>query len=458
MASRADKLASSINFSNFGKATDLKNRIWFTIGALIVFRLLSFVPLPGVDPVAQAALYANNAAGGVLDIFNTFSGGSLERMSLIALGVMPYITASIVVQLAASLSPTLAAIKKEGESGRKKLNQYTRYGTVLLTAVQGYFLASGLESLAAANGIRAVVEPGMMFRLVATISLIGGTLFLMWLGEQITSRGIGNGISLIIMAGIVAQMPRLIANLLEGGRTGSISGYIVVGFIAMFVGLTLLICFVERAQRRVLVQYPKRATQRGMMQADRSHLPLKLNTAGVIPPIFASSLLLLPVTISQLGGNQVAGESAGGDLMIQLLQWLQHGQPVYLALYGLGIVFFCFFYTAVVFNPEETAENLKKAGGFIPGIRPGKNTQDYLDYVLTRITVLGAAYLTLVCLLPDFMMGQTGQTQFFVLGGTSLLILVNVTVDTIAQIQGHMMAHQYGDLLKKAKLKGNRGR
>ena len=458
MASRADKLASSINFSNFGKATDLKNRIWFTIGALIVFRLLSFVPLPGVDPVAQAALYANNAAGGVLDIFNTFSGGSLERMSLIALGVMPYITASIVVQLAASLSPTLAAIKKEGESGRKKLNQYTRYGTVLLTAVQGYFLAAGLESLAAANGIRAVVEPGMMFRLVATISLIGGTLFLMWLGEQITSRGIGNGISLIIMAGIVAQMPRLIANLLEGGRTGSISGYVVVGFIARFVGLTLLICFVERAQRRVLVQYPTRATQRGMMQADRSHLPLKLNTAGVIPPIFASSLLLLPVTISQLGGNQVAGESASGDFMIQLLQWLQHGQPVYLLLYGLGIVFFCFYYTAVVFNPEETAENLKKAGGFIPGIRPGKNTQDYLDYVLTRITVLGAAYLTLVCLLPDFMMGQTGQTQFFVLGGTSLLILVNVTVDTIAQIQGHMMAHQYGDLLKKAKLKGNRGR
>ncbi len=458
MASRADKLASSISFSNFGQADDLKKRIWFTIGALIIFRLLSFVPLPGIDPVAQAALYANNAAGGVLDIFNTFSGGSLERMSLIALGVMPYITASIVVQLAASLSPTLAAIKKEGESGRKKLNQYTRYGTVLLTAVQGYFLAVGLESLAAANGIRAVVEPGLMFRIVATISLIGGTLFLMWLGEQITSRGIGNGISLIIMAGIVAQMPRLVANLLEGGRTGSISGVIIASFVVMFVGLTLLICFVERAQRRVLVQYPKRATQRGMMQADRSHLPLKLNTAGVIPPIFASSLLLLPVTVSQLGGNQVAGESASGDFVIQLLQWLQHGQPVYLLLYGIGIIFFCFFYTAVVFNPEETAENLKKAGGFIPGIRPGKNTQDYLDYVLTRITVLGAAYLTLVCLLPDFMMGQTGQTQFFVLGGTSLLILVNVTVDTIAQIQGHMMAHQYGDLLKKAKLKGNRGR
>ena len=458
MASRADQMASNLNLSKFGQATELKNRIWFTIGALIIFRLLSFVPLPGVDPVAQAALYANNAAGGVLDIFNTFSGGSLERMSLIALGVMPYITASIVVQLAASLSPTLAAIKKEGESGRKKLNQYTRYGTVFLTALQGYFLAAGLESLAAANGISAVVEPGLMFRIVATISLIGGTMFLMWLGEQITSRGIGNGISLIIMAGIVAQLPRLVANLLEGGRTGSISGFVIVGFVAMFVALTLLICFMERGQRRVLIQYPKRATQRGMMQADRSHLPLKINTAGVIPPIFASSLLLLPITITQLGGNQVAGESQFGDFVITLNQYLAHGQPVYLLLYGLGIIFFCFFYTAVVFNPEETSENLKKAGGFIPGIRPGKNTESYLDYVLTRITVLGAAYLTLVCLLPDYVMAQTGQQQFFAIGGTSLLILVNVTIDTISQIQSHLLAHQYGDLLKKAKLKGGRAR
>jgi preprotein translocase subunit SecY len=458
MASRADQMASNLNLSKFGQATELKNRIWFTIGALIIFRLLSFVPLPGVDPVAQAALYANNAAGGVLDIFNTFSGGSLERMSLIALGVMPYITASIVVQLAASLSPTLAAIKKEGESGRKKLNQYTRYGTVFLTALQGYFLAAGLESLAAANGIGAVVEPGLMFRVVATISLVGGTMFLMWLGEQITSRGIGNGISLIIMAGIVAQLPRLVVNLLEGGRTGSISGFVIVGFILMFVALTLLICFMERGQRRVLIQYPKRATQRGMMQADRSHLPLKINTAGVIPPIFASSVLLLPITITQLGGNKVAGESAMGDFVITLNQYLAHGQPVYLLLYGLGIVFFCFFYTAVVFNPEETSENLKKAGGFIPGIRPGKNTESYLDYVLTRITVLGAAYLTLVCLLPDYVMAQTGQQQFFAIGGTSLLILVNVTIDTISQIQSHLLAHQYGDLLKKAKLKGGRTR
>ncbi len=458
MASKADQLASNINFSKFGKADDLKKRIWFTIGALIIFRMLSFIPLPGVDPVAQAALYQSQASGGVLDIFNTFSGGSLERMSLIALGVMPYITASIVVQLAASLSPTLAAIKKEGESGRKKLNQYTRYGTVFLTAVQGYVLATGLEGQVAQTGIAAVVEPGMMFRVVATISLVGGTMFLMWLGEQITSRGIGNGVSLIIMAGIVAQMPRLVANLLEGGRTGSIDPFIIVAFIAMFVALTLLICYVERAQRRVLIQYPKRATKQGMMQADRSHLPLKLNTAGVIPPIFASSLLLLPVTITQLAGNSVAGESTMGDIVIQLNQYLAHGKPLYLLLYGLGIVFFCFFYTAVVFNPEETADNLKKAGGFIPGIRPGKSTQDYLDYVLTRITVLGSAYLTLVCLLPDYVMGLTGQQQFFVIGGTSLLILVNVTVDTIAQIQGHLIAHQYGDLLKKAKLKGNRGR
>jgi preprotein translocase subunit SecY len=458
MASKADQMASKVNFSKFGQATDLKKRIWFTIGALIVFRMLSFVPLPGVDPVAQAALYANNAAGGVLDIFNTFSGGSLERMSLIALGVMPYITASIVVQLASSLSPTLAAIKKEGETGRKKLNQYTRYGTVFLTALQGYFLVAGLETLAAANGIGAVVEPGLMFRIVGTMSLIGGTMFLMWLGEQITSRGIGNGISLIIMAGIVAQMPRLMINLFDGVRTGSINGFLIFGFLAMFVGLTLLICFMERGQRRVLIQYPKRATQRGMMQADRSHLPLKLNTAGVIPPIFASSLLLMPLTLTQLLGQRAAGESAFGDFVISMNQYLQHGQPLYLLLYGLGIVFFCFFYTAVVFNPEETAENLKKAGGFVPGIRPGKSTETYLDYVLTRITVLGAAYLALVCLLPDYVMAQSGQRQFFAIGGTSLLILVNVTIDTISQIQSHLLAHQYGDLLKKAKLKGGRGR
>jgi preprotein translocase subunit SecY len=458
MASNADKMATNLNMSKFGQATDLKKRLWFTIGALIIFRMLSFVPLPGVDPVAVELLYANNAAGGALDIFNTFSGGSLSRMSLIALGVMPYITASIVVQLASSLSPRLAAIKKEGETGRKKLNQYTRYGTVFLTALQGYFLVVGLEKLAAANGIAAVVEPGMMFRVVATISLIGGTMFLLWLGEQITSRGIGNGISLIIMAGIVAQIPILIVQMLDGIGKGTFDGFLAIGFAVMFIVLILMICYFERGQRRVLIQYPKRATQRGMMQADRSHLPLKINTAGVIPPIFASSLLLLPLTITQLGGQAVAGESTMGDFVILLNQYLAHGKPLYLALYGLGIMFFCFFYTAVVFNPEETSENLKKAGGFIPGIRPGKSTELYLDYVLTRITVLGAAYLTIVCVVPDYVMGLTGQQQFFALGGTSLLILVNVTIDTISQIQSHLLAHQYGDLLKKAKLKGSRTR
>ena len=456
MASRADQLASNMNLAKFGEAKELRQRIWFTLGALVIFRLLSFVPLPGVDPVVLADLY-DQTRGGVLDIFNTFSGGSLERMSLIALGVMPYITASIVIQLAAALDPRLGALKKEGEAGRKKLNQYTRYGTVFLTAIQGYFIAVGLEAYASQSGIQAVVNPGYGFRIGAVISLVGGTLFLMWLGEQITSRGIGNGISLIIMAGIVAQMPTFISNLLKGSQEGSFSPLLIVGLIAMVVGLVLFISFMERAQRRVLIQYPKRATQQGVMQADRSHLPLKVNTAGVIPPIFASSLLLMPLTISQFAGNTNAGESTFGDFIITLNQYLAHGQPLYMLLYAAGIIFFCFFYTAVVFNPEETADNLKKNGGFVPGIRPGKNTSDYLDYVLTRITVVGAAYLAFVCVLPEYVMAQTNLPIFF-LGGTSLLIVVNVTVDTVTQIQSHLLALQYGDLLKKAKLKGGGGR
>ncbi|MCC2979678.1 MULTISPECIES: preprotein translocase subunit SecY [unclassified Sphingomonas] len=446
MASAADQMAQNISLAKFAQATDLKKRLWFTIGALIVFRLLSYVPLPGIDPTGLAAL-AQQTKGGVLDFFNTFSGGALERASLIALGVMPYITASIVVQLATSLSPQLAAIKKEGESGRKKLNQYTRYGTVLLTAIQGYVIATGLE----AGG--AVVEPGMLFRVAAVISLIGGTMFLMWIGEQITSRGIGNGISLIIMAGIVAHLPTTLVNLLEGGRTGSMSPAVVIAIILAVVGLVLFICFMERAQRRILIQYPKRQTARGV-QADRSHLPLKINTAGVIPPIFASSLLLLPLTITQFAGNRVSGESWWGDLIISLNQYLQHGSPIYMLLYGAGIIFFSFFYTAVVFNPEETAENLKRYGGFIPGIRPGKNTEQYFDYVLTRITVIGAAYLAVICLLPEYLVSALSIP--FYLGGTSLLIVVNVTMDTVTQIQSHLLAHQYGDLIKKAKLKGGR--
>jgi preprotein translocase subunit SecY len=451
MASRADNIASNLNLGNFAKATELKQRIWFTIGALIVFRFLSFVPLPGVNPLILSELY-DQTRGGILDIFNTFSGGSLERMSLIALGVMPYITASIVVQMASALHPALAALKKEGASGRQKLNQYTRYGTVFLCAIQGYFLAMGLESFGAQSGLQAVVDPGYMFRIVSVINLVGGTMFLLWLGEQITSRGIGNGVSLIIMAGIVAQFPTFGTNLFEGGRTGSISPVVIIGFIAMVVVLILLISYVERAQRRLLIQYPKRATERGMMQADRSHLPLKLNTAGVIPPIFASSLLLLPLTISQFAGTSVGTDSAMGNFIVTLNQYLAHGQPIYMALYAIGIIFFCFFYTAVVFNPEETADNLKKNGGFIPGIRPGKRTAEYLEYALTRITVVGAIYLTLVCVIPEYMIAQTGIPLF--LGGTSLLIVVNVTVDTISQVQSHLLAHQYADLIKKAKLKG----
>jgi preprotein translocase subunit SecY len=456
MASAAESMAANISLANFAKATDLKKRLWFTLGALIVFRMLSYVPLPGIDPVSLQALFAStrDQGGTVLDFFNSFSGGSLERMSLIALGVMPYITASIVIQLASTMSPTLSALRKEGESGRKKLNQYTRYGTVLLCCIQGYFIAVGLESWQGAGGQSAVIDAGMLFRVTVVISLLGGTMFLMWLGEQITSRGIGNGISLIIMAGIVATMPQTIAQLFESGRTGSMNPVAIISVIVLVAALVIGICFMERAQRRVLIQYPKRQSARGQIQQERSHLPLKVNTAGVIPPIFASSLLLMPLTIAQFAGGAPGDDSGGSDFMIQLTQWLQQGAPLYMALYGAGIIFFCFFYTSVVFNPEETAENLKKHGGFIPGIRPGKRTEEYLDYVLTRITVIGAAYLTVICLLPEFLFAQGGIP--FYLGGTSLLIVVNVTMDTVTQIQSHLLAHQYGDLIKKAKLKGGR--
>ena len=453
MASAAENMAANISFANFSKATELKKRIWFTLGALVLFRFLSFVPMPGIDPRAMAALF-DTQRGGVLDFFNTFSGGSLERMSIIALGVMPYITASIVVQLAGSLYGPWQQLKKEGETGRKKLNQYTRYLTVLLTTVQGYWIAVGLEGLGAAQGISAVVDPGMMFRVAATISLVGGTLFLMWIGEQITSRGIGNGVSLIIMAGIVATLPRALGQLFEGGRSGTIDPLLVATIVALAVGLVLFICFVERAQRRVPIQYPKRQTARGMMQAERSHLPIKINIAGVIPPIFASSLLLMPLTVLQMAGAQSNPES--GDWLITISTYLQHGSPLYLFLYGAGIAFFCFFYSAVQFNSEETAENLKRHGGFIPGIRPGKATEIYFDHLISRVTVVGAAYLVLICLIPEILFSQAGVP--FYLGGTSLLIVVNVTMDTVAQIQSHLIAHQYGDLIKKAKLKTSRKR
>jgi preprotein translocase subunit SecY len=454
MASAAEHLASSISLANFQKATELKKRLWFTLGALILFRLLSFVPVPGIDPVAMNALYQTQS-GGILDVFNTFSGGALQRFSIVALGVMPYITASIVVQLGATHYGPWQALRKEGETGRKRLNQYTRYLTVAITLVQGYLAVRGLETQGVKQGINAVVQPGLLFEIAGTISLVGGTMFLMWIGEQITSRGIGNGVSLIIMAGIVARLPQAVGQLLEGSRTGSINGLLVVGIVVLTIGLILFICFMERAQRRVLIQYPKRQTARGIQQ-ERSHLPIKLNTAGVIPPIFASSLLLMPLTVLNWAGSQTSSEGSTGDWLITISTFLQHGSTAYELLYGLGIAFFCFFYTAVQFNSEETADNLKRHGGFIPGIRPGKATEHYFDYLLNRITVIGAAYLVFICLIPDILSTQAGLN--FRLGGTSLLIVVNVTMDTVSQIQSHLIAHQYGDLIKKAKLKTTRRR
>ncbi|HEX2802580.1 MAG TPA: preprotein translocase subunit SecY [Sphingomicrobium sp.] len=455
MASAAEQLASSISLANFSKATELKKRLWFTLGALVLFRFMSYVPIPGVDPAAMQALF-DTQSGGVLDIFNTFSGGALERMSVIALGVMPYITASIVVQLGATMYGPWQALRKEGEAGRKKLNQYTRYLTVLLVLVQGYMVVRGLESQSVRQGIQAVVEPGLVFEAAGTISLVGGTLFLMWLGEQITSRGIGNGISLIIMAGIVAHLPQSVAQLFEGGRTGTMDPLLVALIIFLTLGLVAFICFVERAQRRVLVQYPKRQTARGAMQQERSHLPIKINTAGVIPPIFASSLLLMPLTVIQWMGSSAQSGTSTSDWLITISTYLQHGSPLYMLIYGAGIIFFTFFYTAVQFNSEETAENLKKHGGFIPGIRPGKATEHYFDYLLTRVTVVGSIYLALICLVPEFLFAQAGVP--FYLGGTSLLIVVNVTMDTVTQIQSHLIAHEYGNLIKKAKLKSGRRR
>jgi preprotein translocase subunit SecY len=449
MASAAEQMAANLSFANFSKATELKSRIWFTLGALVVFRLISFVPLPGIDPLALNSLF-NQTRGGVLDFFNMFSGGALERMSLIALGVTPYITASIVVQLLTSLVPNFMALKKEGEAGRKTLNQYTRYGTVFLTILQGYGIAVGLESWGAGQGVSAVIDPGWFFRVSTVISLLGGTMFLMWLGEQITSRGIGNGISLIIMAGIVAQLPVALGTMFEQGRTGALSPGFVLLVTVVALATIAGICVMERAVRKILIQYPKRQVGNRMFQGDSSFLPLKINTSGVIPPIFASSLLLMPLTVAQFFSQQ----GTMPEWLTTVTTALQHGAPLYMILYAAGIIFFSFFYTAVVFNPEETAENLKKYGGFVPGIRPGVRTAEYLDYVLTRLTVIGAAYLTVICLLPEFLISELKVPFYF--GGTSLLIVVNVTMDTVAQIQSHMLAHQYEGLIKKSKLRGNR--
>ncbi len=443
MASAAEQLAANINFGALSKATELKKRIWFTLGALVVYRLGTYIPIPGIDPVILAEVFQQQAAG-ILGIFDMFAGGALGRMTIFALNIMPYISAAIIMQLLTAVSPQLEALKKEGEAGRKKINQYTRYGTVVLCIFQSYGIAVGLET---ASG--AVLDPGAYFRFSTVITLTGGTIFLMWLGEQITQRGVGNGISLIIFSGIVANLPSAIAATLEMGRTGALPTGLILGLILMSVVVIAFIVFVERAQRRVVVQYPKRQVGTKMFGGEASHLPLKLNTSGVIPPIFASSLLLMPLTVAGFSGG------GGPDWLTQVTALLGHGQPLYLVIYVAMIVFFCFFYTSIVFNPADTADNLKKHGGFIPGIRPGANTAEYLNYLQVRLTVVGASYLALVCLLPELLIAEYAVPFYF--GGTSLLIVVSVTMDTVGQIHSHLLAHQYEGLIKKAKLRGRRG-
>jgi preprotein translocase subunit SecY len=447
MASAAEQLAAHMNFGHLAKATELKKRLWFTLGALIIYRLGTYIPLPGIDPGILQDIFKQQA-GGILGMFDMFAGGAFGRMTIFALGIMPYISAAIIMQLLTAIVPYFEQMKKEGEPGRKKITQYTRYGTVVLATLQGYGIAVGLEGMTGSQGT-AVMDPGMFFRATTVITLVGGTMFLMWLGEQITARGVGNGISLIIFAGIVAELPSALAGTLELGRTGALSAALIVFLLFMAVAVITVIVFVERAQRRVVVQYPKRQVGNKMFGGESSHLPLKINTAGVIPPIFASSLLLLPVT---LAGFSASGQ--GPEWLATITSYLGRGQPVYLLLYTSLIVFFAFFYTSVVFNPAETADNLKKNGGFVPGIRPGKNTAEYLDFVLTRITVVGAAYLAVISILPEILISQYAVPFYF--GGTSLLIVVTVTMDTVAQVQSHLLAHQYEGLIRKSRLRGRR--
>ena len=447
MASAAEQLAQHMNFGAIAKATELKKRIWFTLGALVIYRLGTYIPSPGIDPQILEQIFQQQS-GGILGIFDMFAGGALGRMAIFALNIMPYISASIIMQLLTAVSPQLEALKKEGEAGRKKINQYTRYGTVLLASFQAYGLAVGLESTTGPGG-SAVIDPGFFFRLTMVITLTGGTIFLMWLGEQITQRGVGNGISLIIFSGIVANLPSALAGTLELGRTGALSAGLIIILLIMSVAVISFIVFMERAQRRVVVQYPKRQVGSKMFGGESTHLPLKINAAGVIPPIFASSLLLMPLTAAGFSG------SGGPEWLTMVTAYLGRGQPVFLIIYISLIVFFAFFYTSIVFNPADTADNLKKHGGFVPGIRPGKNTAEYLNFILTRLTTVGAAYLALVCLLPEILISQYAVPFYF--GGTSLLIVVSVTMDTVGQIHSHLLAHQYEGLIKKAKLKGRRG-
>jgi preprotein translocase subunit SecY len=449
MASAAEQLAANLNFGAFAKAEELKKRLWFTLAALLVYRLGTYIPIPGINPAAFAESF-KTAGTGILGMFNLFAGGAVERMAIFALNIMPYISASIIMQLMTSVVPSLETLKKEGEQGRKQINQYTRYLTVALAAFQAYGISIGLEGSRGSVGA-VVSEPGWFFRLSTVITLVGGTMFLMWLGEQITARGVGNGTSLIIMAGIVAGLPSAIAGLFELSRTGALSWPLLLALLALMLAVVAAIVFIERAQRRLLIQYPKRQMGNKVFQGDASHLPLKLNSSGVIPPIFASSLLLLPITAAQFSAGQ------GPEWLNAIVASLGRGQPLYLLIYVALILFFAFFYTAVVFNPKETADNLRKYGGFIPGIRPGEKTAEYIDYVLTRITVIGAIYLAVVCVLPELLISYAAVPFYF--GGTSLLIAVSVTMDTVAQIQSHLIAQQYEGLIKKAKLRGaSRGR
>lgn len=444
MASAAEQLAANLNFGALAKADELKKRIWFTLGALIIYRLGTYIPLPGMNPDAVADLFKQTQSG-VLGLFNMFSGGAVGRLAIFALNIMPYISASIIIQLLSSVVPSFEALKKEGEQGRKILNQYTRYLTLVLAIFQAWAIAVGLQG----SG-NLVHEPGMFFLISTTITLVGGTMFLLWLGEQITSRGIGNGTSMIIFAGIIAEFPAQLAQTLELGRQGAISTGLLLLILVMAVCVIAFCVFMERAQRRLLINYPKRQVGNRLYEGQTSFLPLKLNTSGVIPPIFASSLLLLPTTVASF--SQTSG---GTGFLSTMATYLAHGRPLFMVLYAALIIFFCFFYTAIVFNPVETADNLKKHGGFMPGIRPGERTAEHIDKVLTRITVLGAGYLTIVCLIPEFMITYA-QIPIILLGGTSLLIVVTTTMDTVAQVHGHLLAHQYEGLVKKAKLRGAR--
>ena len=443
MASAAEQMAANLSWGALGKATELRQRIWFTIGLLIIYRLGTYIPVPGIDGTALRN-FMEQAQTGIGGILSMFTGGALSRMGVFALGIMPYISASIIVQLLTAMVPSLEQLKKEGETGRKKINQYTRYGTVALALFQAYGLARSLEAGNLAH------DPGLFFQASVVITLVGGTMFLMWIGEQITARGIGNGISLIIFVGIIAEIPAALANFFAQGRSGAISTPVILGVVLMVVVVIAFVVFMERALRKIHIQYPRRQVGMKIYDGQSSHLPVKVNPAGVIPAIFASSLLLLPVTISTFSGNQADG------VMGWILAYFGPGQPLYLLFFAAMIVFFTYFYTQnVSFKSDDVAENLKNQGGFIPGIRPGKRTEEYLDYVVNRLLVLGSAYLTAVCLLPEVLRSQWSVPFYF--GGTSVLIVVSVTMDTINQVQSHLLAHQYEGLIEKSQLRGKRG-